>query len=94
MSWSAHQILAVANLAICTAIFWSCICRLNADICKRYLLARARYALLLTGAFASGLQPVLWGEWPSVADVFFAACVLAGLIINVVRWHEHVRRDR
>jgi hypothetical protein len=43
--------------------------------------------LLLAGAVASGLQPVLWNTWTTVGDTIFSACVLAGLLINVARWH-------
>lgn len=89
MTWQSHQLLAVANLVICTGIAWACICRLNSEISRRFRLARARYTLLLTGALASGLQPLLWGAWPTVGAVLFAGCVLAGLAINVVRWHSH-----
>lgn len=87
MNWQTHQLLAMANLLICTGIGWACICRLNSHICRTHKLARARYTLLLTGAVASGLQPALWGTWTSVGDTIFSACVLAGLLINVARWH-------
>ena len=52
MSFTASQLLAVTNWLICMAVAWACICRLNSDICKRRLLLRARYTLLLTGALA------------------------------------------
>lgn len=86
MTWQAHQLLAMANLAICGCICWACLCRLNSRICQAYRLARARYVLLLTGAVAAGLQPLLFNTWPNVASVIFAAAVLAGLGLNVVRW--------
>lgn len=87
MTWQTHQLLAVLNLMICLGISWACICRLNSEICRRFKLARVRYTLLLTGAMSFGLQPALWGTWPSGASVFFAATVLAGLVINVARWY-------
>ena len=87
MTWQAHQLLAVANLIICVGIGWACICRLNSEICKRFRVARARYTLLLGGAMASGMQPALWDSWPTVGSVLFAATVLFGLAINVVRWY-------
>lgn len=86
MTWQTEQLLAVLNLAICLGIAWACLCRLNDDVCKRLLRPRARYTLLLTGALASAGQPVLWGTWPGVGTVIFAAAVLAGLVINVTRW--------
>lgn len=88
MTWQLHQLLAMAHLGLCTAIVWACICRLNSDICRRFRLPRARYALLLGGALTSGLQPMLLGSWPSVADAVFAGSVLGYLAINVVRWHR------
>ena len=94
MTWETHQILAVLNLAVCMGVVWACICRLNTPICRIYRLSRARYTLLLAGALASGLQPVLWGDWPTIGETVFGACVLAGLGINVVRWRgaSHPRR--
>ncbi len=86
MSFTASQLLAVTNWLICMAVAWACICRLNSDICKRRLLLRARYTLLLTGALASGLQPALWGEWPGIGDILFALTVLGSLLLNIQRW--------
>ena len=86
MSWQMHQFVAVINLVFCLGIAWACLCRLNTDICRWHKTARARYALLMGAAIASGLQPALWNEWPSVADTLFSGAVLAGLIINLVRW--------
>lgn len=88
MTWQVHQLLAMLNLAICAAIGWACICRLNSSVCRLYLLARARYALLLAGAIASGLQPLLFNSWPSAGSVVLAAAVLVFLVINVVRWYQ------
>lgn len=87
MTWQTHQLLAVLNLIICAGIAWACICRLNSAICRHYRTARAKYSLLLAGALASGMQPALWGSWPTVGGVLLAGCVLAGLAINVVRWY-------
>lgn len=88
MTWQTHQLLAVLNWTICLGIAWACICRLNSEICRHFKLARARYTLLIAGALASGLQPVLWGTWPTPGSVIFSGCVLAGMAINVVRWYE------
>lgn len=94
MTWQFHQLLAMLNLALCMGIGWACICRLNSHVCRTYKLARARYVLLLAGAVASGFQPALWGTWTSVGDTIFSACVLAGLAINVVRWHGAAHPSR
>lgn len=88
MSWEIHQFVAVVNLAFCAGICWACMCRLNTNVCRWYLTARLRYTLLLGAAVASGLQPLLWNQWPSIADATFSGAVLAGLIINVLRWRN------
>ena len=93
MTWETHQLIAMANLAICLAIGWACICRLNSNISRRYRLARARYALLLAGAMSSGLQPLMFGTWSSIADVIFNSAVLAGLVLNVVRWYAPEEKE-
>lgn len=97
MSWPTHQLLAMVNLILCAGIAWACICRLNSEISRRFKLARARYTLLLSGALTCGLQPLLWGDWPTVGTVVFCAAVLAGLVINVARWrgapHPMRRKD-
>lgn len=86
MTWQNHQLLAMVNLGLCLGIAWACICRLNSDICRRYKRARARYSMLLAGAMSCGLQPLLWGSWPTVGSAILAASVLGYLVINVVRW--------
>ncbi len=87
MTWQTHQLLAVLNLVICAGIAWACICRLNSEICKRFRAARAKYSFLLAGALGSGMEPALFGSWPTVGSTLLSACVLAGLAINVVRWY-------
>lgn len=93
MTWETHQLIAMANLAICLAIGWACICRLNSNISRRFRLARARYALLLAGAMSSGLQPLMFGTWSSIADVIFNSAVLAGIVLNVVRWYAPEKQE-
>ena len=95
MTWTDYQLTAVINLACCLAIAWACICRLNDDICRRNLRPRARYALLLAGALASGAQPLLFHTMPGPGETILAASVLLGLLINVGRWtgrYNHGRR--
>lgn len=76
-----QHMLALLNFASCISIAWFCICRLNTDKARVYLVARLRYVLLLTAAMSSGLQPVMWGEWPSVADTCLALAVCAWLAL-------------
>ena len=85
--WHHYEIAALLNWAACSVIGLLCIDQLNGYRCRENLVDRARYALLLTGATASGLQPVLFSTWPAWADVFMSFAVLAGMAINAVRWH-------
>ena len=97
MTWQTHQLLAVLHLVACAGICWACICRLNSNICRMHRWARAKYSILLAGFMSSGLQPLLWGTWPEVADAIAAASVLCYLAINVARWrgatHPMRRQD-
>ena len=97
MTWDHYQITSVLNLVFCLAIVWACICRLNTETCKRYHRPRVRYTLLMGGAFASGMQPLLFSTMPGPGETIFAATVLAGLVINVGRWvrqyGKHNRSD-
>ncbi len=83
-----RQLLALLNLVLCLAIVWSCICRLNTDICRTYKKARLRYALLLAGAGTHGLQPILFGTLPGVAGVLFSTGVIAHLMLGVENWRD------
>ena len=88
MSLSHHyEMAALVNWAFCSVIGLLCIDQLNSCRCRENKLDRARYALLLAGATASGLQPVLFSTWPAWADVFMSFAMLAGMVINAVRWH-------
>jgi len=88
-----HELAALANWAFCSLIGLLCIGQLNSCRCRENLFDRARYALLLSGAMASGLQPLLFRTWPAWADVFMSAAVLFGLTINAWRWRLQERRE-
>lgn len=83
---NTYQLLSIMNLAVCICIAWACICRLNSAVCRQCLRARARYSLLLTGALASGFQPVLFREQPTLGTLLLSCAVLACLLINLGRW--------
>lgn len=93
MSWIVYQAVAVVNLIFCLGIFWACICRLNTNVCRHYISARLRYTALMGVSVASGLQPLLWQEWPSVVDTVFSGVVLMGLVINVMRWRRRAAEE-
>lgn len=88
MSFVHHyEMAALVNWAFCSVICLLCLGQLNSCRCRENKLDRARYALLLAGATASGMQPALFSTWPAWADVFMSGAVMAGLAINAVRWH-------
>jgi len=83
ITWSDMQhLLALLNFGACTSIGWFCVCRLNTDKARIYRMARLRYTLMMAAATSSGLQPLLWGEWPSVADTALALAVCAWLAMS------------
>jgi len=88
------MITDLVNFAVCTAIGWACICRLNDSVSRHYKRARVRYTLLLAGATASGCAPVLFSAMPNTGHTLFAFCVLVGLIINVPRWKGRRKGDK
>ena len=92
MSIAAYQLIAVANWATCLGIAWVAICRLNLRSCQRRLRQRARYAALLGGASASGMSPLLFGEWPGVGTLLFSAGLLCALVFNAPSLH-HIYRE-
>ena len=84
--WHHYEIAALLNWAACSVIGLLCIDQLNGCRCRENLVDRARYALLLTGAMASGLQPVLFSTWPAWADVFSSFTVMGYLAVSAIRW--------
>ena len=88
LTWSAQQLLALANAVLCLLTSWICICRLNSCICRTHWRARLRYALLLTAALAHGAQPLFWSAWPSPGGLLMTAAVLAGLLLGMDRWQR------
>lgn len=86
MTYNPVIILAAANFFVCIGIAWACICRLNSPVSRKYWRVRARYSILLGAAMAYGMQPTLFGEYPTVAGTMLSAAILAGLILNVNRW--------
>lgn len=79
-------LLALANLLICAGTTKVCLCRLSKtgpDSKRRFI---AMYALMLVGAVASALQPLFFGEWPGVAEVFVNGTLLAFLATGSRAW--------
>lgn len=81
-----NDLYSLVNLLLCTGIAWSCICRLNSHLCRCYAAPRARYTLMLTGATACGLQPLLFGEHPGIGTLMLSLTVAASLAISAAWW--------
>ena len=81
-----HDLYALANLLLCSGIAWSCICRLNSDLCRCYMPPRARYTLMLTGSTACGLSPLLFSELVGLGTVLLSMTVAASLAISALWW--------
>jgi len=69
------------------AIFWLCICKLNTILCKKYIRMRIKFMVLLIGAVASGLQPILWESYPDVGN-----CILSTALLIYLYMNRHNRR--
>lgn len=88
-----NSLLIIINMAICMTIVWTCLCRLNASSSDVHMNVRAYYTLLLTGSLAYGFQAPLFGFIPTPAGVFFAWCVLIGLLMSTARWRNGAPRE-
>lgn len=85
--WDTTLLLALANLVLCSAVGWTCLCRLSqmsATTTRRAY--RGKYAVLVAAATASGFAPALFGEWPGAADLVMSAAVLLHLVAGRSAW--------
>lgn len=89
MSWhDTTYLTALVNFVLCSAIGYVCACRFSVMSRDTRLVFRAIYALLFTAATASGFQPLLFGEWPGVADLLFATSVLIFVASGMRTWRS------
>jgi hypothetical protein len=87
MSWGDKlYLMALANAVLCGGIMWVCLCRIAALSKRSRKLFRALYSLLGAAAMGSMLQPVLFGDWPGVADLMVNAVLLAFLSSGMRTW--------
>lgn len=77
----------VINLIVCAAIVYVCICRLRSDICTHDKIIRSKYAILIGGAYASGLEPVIFSPYADTGNIILGVSVLMGLCIDASRWY-------
>lgn len=86
IGWQVFHLSSLLNLFFCAGILWACICRLNTDLCRAYLLPRLRYTLMAGGSMVCGMQPIFFGTAIAPGTAFFTGCLLSGLLLNVARW--------
>jgi hypothetical protein len=80
--------LAGVHALLCLGIAGAVVCRLNVTHRGTRPDVRAQFAALFGGAVASGLQPVLWSEWPGWGSVTLAAMLLVYLVLGWQRWRH------
>lgn len=80
------DVVAAANLLVCIAIVWNCICRLRTELCRLNLLPRFKYSVLLTGGLVAGLPNLFFGEEASKSTLVLSTSILIYLASNVVSW--------
>lgn len=83
---------AFANLAVCGAIAFIALCRLNAMRHEVLLRVRAEYSVYVGGSIAAAFQP-LWGEWPQIGSLTIAGALLFGLLASSRAWAGDVAPD-
>lgn len=81
-------LFAMANFAVCCAIFFISICRLNAMDGGALYRVRSEYTGYIAGALACGLQP-WWGEWPQIGSLCISGALLIGLFCSSHAWRHN-----
>lgn len=89
----SHQFMIFLNLALCSALGWSAICRLNKT--HKAVVARVRiaYIALMLAATGSGLQFWLWGSVPDWDAIGFATALLVMMALSVKNWRRGVPQE-
>lgn len=83
--------LSLANFALCSAIVWSCICRLTLmSAVTTRVRFRLGYSLMLVAASSSGLSHVLWGELPGPGQTSMAVAMLYVIGVGYGHWKHGV----
>ena len=80
--------VAVANLLVCIAIAWTCLCRLRTELCRLNLLPRFKYSILLTGGIVAGLPNLFFGEEATKSALTLSVSILTYLLTNTLTWRN------
>lgn len=80
-----------ANFAICSAIGWACLCRINLMHGRETrLIFRLKYSVLLTAAGVAGFVPMLFPEAAPLALAALSGAVLFQLAGGARAWRGGV----
>lgn len=82
---NSHELFALANMVLCLAAVGMCLCRLNSMTPNVFYRVRSKYAVILTAALASALQP-WWGEWPEWGSLAMALSLVFSLVMGKPIW--------
>jgi predicted ABC-type sugar transport system permease subunit len=80
-------LLALVNLLLAAGVIFISLCRLNdmdGTVLRR---VGTEYSAYITGAAASGFQPLL-GEWPGWGSISVMAALLVGLLCSSHAWRR------
>lgn len=88
---SSQAVLTVLNFGLCSAIVWSCICRLTLmSAVTTRVRFRLGYSLMLVAASSSGLSHVLWGELAGPGQTSMAVAMLYVIGFGYGHWRHGV----
>lgn len=79
------HLIAMANLALCMASAFICLCRLNGMDEHTRLAVVIEYALAMGVLMFSAGRPLI-GEWPGYASLGMGALVLYMLLASAPAW--------
>jgi len=91
LSAEATLFFLMVNFLICSAIAWSCLCRINLMHGKQTrMVFRLKYSILLTAASVAAFLPALFPTLAPVALAVFGAAVLFQLAGGARAWRGGV----
>lgn len=82
---SKLYLFALANAALCAAVIFIALCRLNAMQGAVLFRVRSEYAGYMGAAVMSAMMP-FWGEWPQWGSISMAGALLLGLLCSGHAW--------
>jgi hypothetical protein len=90
MSWHEYKnLMALANLLLCSGIGWVCICRaamMSSPTTRK--ATRVAYSLVCAAAGLSGWSPWFFGDWPGWASLAMSGAVLAYMFSGMPAWRD------